>query len=141
MQVCNSIVYSYIAATENGSGILKEVTNPLNACTSPSKQVSFHHLTDSSIPLEGISESDNDEKTRSTKESRKTSVVSLSELKLIHYKLAVAFGICFIFMLFLLPIILYYVEGTGEISNDFSPIREIGTVNTSQVYQNFASYN
>ena len=96
---------------------------------SPFKKVAFQDFTDVPIPLEEISTANND---KSTTTARKSSIVSLSELKLIHYKLAVAFGICCIVMLFMLPVIFYYVEGDSEFS-DSSPAIGIGIVNISQV--------
>ena len=64
--------------------------------------------------------------------ARKSSLVTANELKLKYYKLAVAFGICCIIVLFMLPVIFYYVEGGSEIDN-VPPSRAIEIVNISQV--------
>ena len=64
--------------------------------------------------------------------ARKSSIISASEIKLMYHKLAVAFAICCIVMLFMLPIIFFYVEGNSDAS-DMSPSRAIGIVNVSQV--------
>ena len=73
----------------------------------------------------------NDQTTRTT--ARKSSIISLSELKLIRYKLAVVLGICCIITLFMLPVIFYYVEGSTKVSGRFSLVTDVGDVNTSQV--------
>ena len=76
----------------------------------PTKPVTFQVSANTSIPLEKISPS-NDSTTRAT--VRKPSLFSVSELKLTRYRVAVAFGICCIVMLFLLPIIFFYVEDSS----------------------------
>ena len=119
LYIAVAIVY-YSTATENGSAIRNGFTNPLP----PLKRVSFSHLP---VSLEEISTT-NDKAT-----AQKSSILSLSEFKLIHYKLIVAFGICCIVVLFMLPVIFYYVEGGGsEVSDNLSVIG-IGIVNISQV--------
>ena len=120
--------FVYSTATEKGSTMHTGFINALSI--SPLKQVSFQCPTDVPIPLKEISTTNND---ISKAIARKSSIVSLSELKLIHYKLAVAFGICCIVVLFMLPVIFYYVEG-GSKFNDYSPNMGIGIVNVSQVY-------
>ena len=76
--------------------------------------------------------SSNDNTTRAT--MRKPSLVSVSGFKLTHYRVAVAFGICCIVMLFLLPIILFYVEDNSGTTIDFNSfVMDIGIVNVSQV--------
>ena len=60
---------------------------------------------------------------------QKSSIVTSSELKLIHYRLGIAFGICCIVVLFMLPVIFYYVEGGSELSDDLPT----GIINISQV--------
>lgn len=105
------IVYSYTLATQNGS-MHNGFTNLLTLL--PSKQVSFEDdLTDTCVPLEEIPTSTDDKHNTTTEPpSRRTSVVSLDSL--LRYKLALCFGICCICVLFLLPIILYYTEGSGD---------------------------
>lgn len=94
----------------------------------PSKQVTFRESTDVSVTLEDTSLSvDN-----TTKQSRKPSIISLGDLKLINYRLAVGFGICFIAMLFLSPIVLYYIEHN---TSGAPPTKDIGNINISQVYR------
>lgn len=131
----NISLFSYNGTTENGSTVLNGCPNPLPV--SPLKQVCFHELPDTSISLEKISTSDSN-KTKPT--ARKSSIISLSELKLIRYKLAVAFGIFCIVALFLLPVIFHYVEGNSEVIGKLSLITEIGIVNISQVCIQLLAY-
>lgn len=115
-------------ATENESTILNGCTNPLP--TSPSKQVTFQVLSDTFIPLGNTSVFDSD---NAKTTARKSSIISFSELKVMRYKLATAFGICCIVMLFLLPIIFHYVEDSYKVSDSLSLTTDIGDVNISQV--------
>ena len=97
----------------------------------PTNSVTFQVSTNTSIPLDKISSS-NDSTIRGS--MRKSSLVSVSELKLTRYRVAVAFGICCIVTLFLLPIIFYYVEDNSGTAIGFdSFVMNIGIVNVSQV--------
>ena len=99
----------------------------------PTKPVTFQVSANTSIPLEKISPS-NDSTIRGT--MRKPSLVSVSELKLTRYRVAVAFGICCTVMLFLLPIIIifFYVEDNSGTTIGFdSFVMDTGIVNVSQV--------
>ena len=127
-------MFSY-TATKNGSTVLSEDSNALPV--SPLKQVTFQSSTDSPFPLKKTLISKNQ---KAGEAARKASIISLSELKLLRYKLAVALGICCIIMLFLLPIIFYYVEGSSEVSGRLSIIKDIGNVNISQVHTYVCSY-
>ena len=113
------LLFVYSTAIEKGSTIHNGFTNAL--LVSPLKQISFQYPTDAPIS-----------RTNNKVTARKSSIVSLSELKLIHYKLAVAFGICCIVVLFMLPVIFYYVEGGSEFNDNSSNV-DIGMVNISQV--------
>ena len=107
------------------SGITSELSSP------PIKLVTFQGSTNTSTPLEKTSPY-NDKPTRAT--VRKQSLVSVSGFKLTRYRVAVAFGICCIVMLFLLPIILFYVEDNSGTTISFgSFVMDIGIVNVSQV--------
>ena len=99
----------------------------------PRKPVTFKDSTNTSIPLEKVSSS-NDSTIRGS--MRKPSVVSVSELKLTRYRVAVVFGICCTVMLFLLPIIFFYVEDNIGIISFDSFVMDIGIVNVSQVCMN-----
>ena len=99
----------------------------------PIRPVTFKDSTNTSIPLEKVSPS-NDSTIRES--MRKPSLVSVGELKLTRYRVAVAFGICCIVMLFLLPIILFYVEDNSGIISFDSFVMDIGIVNVSQVCMN-----
>ena len=132
MHGCNFVncCFSDIEAmTKTESEMMNETTreSPLP----PIEPVTFQDSTNTSIPLEKISAS-KDKTTGAT--VRKPSLVSVSELKLTRYRVAVAFGICCIVMLFLLPIIFFYVEDNSGINIDFdSFIMDIGIVTISQV--------
>ena len=103
-----------------------------------SRQVTFQNLTETSVPLEDISIPDDDQlegtrtshKPKTTITSHKASIVSLSDVKLVYHKLAVAFGICCILILFLSPIVLYYAEDNRDRD---SSTTEIGNINVSKV--------
>ena len=119
--------------------MIETKSEKLNGITSESSSPSIKPVvtfqvsiaTNTSIPLEKIS-TYNDNTTRAT--VRKPSLVSISRLKLTRYRLAVAFGICCIVMLFLLPIIFFYVEDNSGTTIDFdSFVMDIGIVNVSQV--------
>ena len=117
-------------ATVNGSPMHNGSTIALSA--SPLKHVSFKPSINAvPLPLEEISASKSDKVKRAP---RNSSIVSLSELRLSHYKLAVIFGICFIVALFMLPVVFYYLNG-GTKFDELLPmnINDIETVNTSQV--------
>ena len=132
MAACNFVncYFSDIeATTKTKSEMLNEITgeSPLP----PRKPVTFKDSTKTSIPLEKISPS-NDSTIRGS--VRKPSLVSVSELNLTRYRVAVAFGICCTVMLFLLPIIFFYVEDNSGTTTGFdSFIKDIGIVNVSQV--------
>ena len=116
----------------------KTESETLNGFTSesplpPAKPVTFQQdSTSTSIPLDKTLSS-NDNTIRGT--VRKPSLVSVSELKLTRYRVAVAFGICCIVLLFLLPIIFFYVEDNSEIISFDSFVMDIG-INVSQVCMN-----
>ena len=101
----------------------------------PTKPVTFQQdSTNTSIPLDKISSS-NDSTIRGS--MRKPSLVSVSELKLTRYRVVVTFGICCTVMLFLLPIIFFYVEDNPGTTIGFdSFVMGIGIVNVSQVAMN-----
>ena len=117
-------MFVYSTAREKGATIYNGFTNQLSV--SPLKQISFQCPAVASIPLKEIS-------TTNKATARKSSIVSVSELKLIRYRLAVAFGICCIVALFMLPVIFYYVEGGSKFSDNL-PNTGIGMVDISQVY-------
>ena len=77
-------------------------------------KVSFQETADTTITLEGTSSSSNDDKTRPTAQNSRKG-------KSKNCKLAIAFGICCVFLLFLLPIIFYYVGGGSEVTGELSP--------------------
>ena len=120
-------LFIYSTVIEEVSTIDNGFTNGLSV--SPLKRITFPNSTDVSISLKEISTRNN----KMTTQKSNTSIVSLSELKLIRYRLAVAFGICCIVALFMLPVIFYYVEGS-ELSDDL-PTKGIGMVNVLQVCQ------
>ena len=127
-----SLFNSYIAAIKNDSIILNGFTNGLAVPSAPPvKQVTFEDTTDSAVTTENILTSNNNNRFKIT--ARSLSVVSISELKLLRYKLIVVLGICCIIALFSLPIIFYYVEGSSEVSRNITPATGIGNINTSQV--------
>ena len=130
MRICNYAGYKSLFITVQRKDQQCTMDSPMHYQYLHLKK-SLQDFTDVPIPLEEISTANND-KSKTT--ARKPSIVSLSELKLIHYKLAVAFGICCIVMLFMLPVIFYYVEGDSrsEFSNS-SPAIGIGIVDISQV--------
>ena len=115
-------------AAKNGFTVHSEDANTLPV--SPLKQVIFQGSTDSSFPLKKTLISRN---LKIGAKARKSSIISLSELKLTRYKLAVALGICCIIMLFLLPVIFYYVEDSSKVTGRLSIIKDIGNVNISKV--------
>ena len=99
--------------------------------TSTSIKITAQDPPNISISIEetetSVSDGDN---TRAT--ARKSSIVSISEIKLTYHKLAVAFVICCIIMLFMLPIIFYYVDGNSNVS-DVSSSEVTRIFNVSQV--------
>ena len=122
----------------NGLDFTSEVT--LNCVTFQdsltSMQVAFQDSPSTSVSKkqtdsESVSDRDN---TRPT--ARKSSIISANEIKLTYHKLAVAFGICCIVMLFMLPIIFFYVDGNSDI-RDTPPSGAIGILNVSQVVATF----
>ena len=116
-------LFVYSTAREKGATIYNGFTNQLSV--SSLKQISFQCPAVVSTPLEEIS-------TTNKATARKSSIVNLSELKLIRYRLAVAFGICCIVALFMLPVIFYYVEGGSKLSDNSSNMC-IEMINISQV--------
>ena len=132
--------FSYIVATENGF----EEFNFTNAMK-VKRHVSFQDPPGVSISME-VTSQDSPDASISMKETeipisgrddyrptiRKSSIISTSEIKLTYHKLAVVFGIFCIVMLFMLPIIFYYVDGNSNVSG-IPPSRTIGIDNISQV--------
>ena len=113
---------------------LNHVTFQDSPDTSTSIKVTSQDSPDASVYISmketeiPISDRDNPRPT-----ARKSSIISISEMKLTYHRLAFAFGICCIVMLFMLPIIFYYVDGNSDVS-DIPPSRAIGIVNISQVH-------
>ena len=128
MAACNFVncCFSDIEAmTKTESEMLNGTTrkSPLP----PRKPVTFQDSANSSIPLA----SSNDNTIRGT--VWKPSVVSVSELKFTRYRVPVAFGICCIVMLFLLPIIFYVEDNSGTSIGFDSFFMGTGIGNISQV--------
>ena len=128
----NLLFYSYIAAIKNDSIILNGFTNGLAVPSAPPvRQVTFEDTPDSAVTTENVPTSNNNNRFKTT--ARSISIVGVSELKLLRYKLVVVLGICFIITLFTLPIIFYYVEGSSEVSRNITPATGISNINISQV--------